>query len=160
MLFLDIISQIPVELAMYLFTFLDLQAVISCKLVSRYVSSNYGCTHSQYLCRNWNRLATDNSVWSSLFIRNRVDGWDVDLRRVRRSNMTAAARFAWAHSSLTRRRTIPAPLELNWYDLFKTCRELDSRWSGTTFAGNTSEDKENAVALQPTVKRLQGHHDR
>ena len=93
-------------------------------------------------------------------MRTRANGWDVDLRRVRRSNMTAAARFASAHSTLKRRRTIPAPLELNWYDLYKTRSELDHRWSANAFIGNVSEDKENARAWEPTVNRLQGHRDR
>lgn len=113
-----------------------------------------------HVCRTWNRLASDNSVWRSLFTRRRVDGWDVDLRRLRRSTMTAAARFASEHRYSKRRRTIPAPLELDWYNVYKTRAELSNRWNGNAFINAIFEDKENARTWEPVIKRLEGHRDR
>ena len=73
--------------------------------------------------------------------------------------MTEAAAFASAHGS-SKRRTVPAPLELNWYDVCRTRSELDRRWNGNAYVDAVSEDKENARAWEPAVRRLEGHKDR
>ena len=93
-------------------------------------------------------------------MRRRADGWGIDLRRVHRSSNTAAARFASAHSAAHRPRTILAPLELDWYSVYKTRTELEQRWSGNAVVGSVPEDKENARAWEPGVRRLEGHRDR
>ena len=115
---------------------------------------------SRFILRMWNRLTSDNSVWRSLFARRRADGWDIDLRRMRRSSMSAAARFASAHGSSNKRRTILAPLELDWYNVYKTRAELDRRWNANALVNVVPEDKENGKTWEPVVKRLEGHRDR
>ena len=93
-------------------------------------------------------------------MQRRADSWDVDLRRLRRSSLTAAGQFASAHGSTKRRRTLLAPLELDWYNVFKTRTELDRRWNASLPIGTALEDKENARAWEPQIKRLEGHKDR
>ena len=93
-------------------------------------------------------------------MQRRADGWGIDLRRVHRSSMTAAARFASAHSATHRPRTNLAPLELDWYNVYKTRTELERRWAGKAVVGTVPEDKENAKTWEPTIRRLEGHRDR
>ncbi|KAK7683848.1 hypothetical protein QCA50_013226 [Cerrena zonata] len=64
----DIISQLPDEIALYIISFLDIQDVLSCLAVSRI----------------WRRFAQDNLIWKDLFKRRKCDGWDIDLRRITR----------------------------------------------------------------------------
>lgn len=61
--FLDFVSCLPPEIAVYLLCFLDLSSVVACQSVSR----------------TWNVLANDNAVWRELFYRRQ--GWDIDLDR-------------------------------------------------------------------------------
>ncbi|CAL1709900.1 unnamed protein product [Somion occarium] len=63
----DIISQLPDEMALYIMSFLDLPDVLSCLAVSR----------------TWRRFAQDNTIWRDLFKRRKSDGWDIDLRRLK-----------------------------------------------------------------------------
>ncbi|KAJ3483492.1 hypothetical protein NLI96_g6274 [Meripilus lineatus] len=64
---LDIIALVPEEVSLLILAFLDLHDILSCLGVSRI----------------WRRLAFDNSIWRSLFKRRIVDGWGVDLRRLK-----------------------------------------------------------------------------
>lgn len=57
---IDIISRLPIEIALKIIRCLDLPSIITCLLVSRY----------------WNALASDNSIWK-VFFDNR--GWDAAL---------------------------------------------------------------------------------
>ena len=90
--------------------------------------------------RTWNRLCRDGSVWRSLFEQRQPDGWDVDLRRAPQVPMSASK--SW----------LPAPLELRWYDAFRTRAELDRRWTA-------SEGADGAQGWQPKAQRLSGHLD-
>lgn len=66
------------------------------------------------------------------------------------------------------RATIPAPLEIKWYELYRTRTELDRRWSNYPGAGLSAdlsddavaEDKEVTKAWEPKVMRISGHSDR
>ncbi|KAH9912585.1 WD40-repeat-containing domain protein [Fomitopsis serialis] len=120
----DIVGLLPPEIALHLLSFLDLQAVLACLRVSR----------------TWNRLCRDNSIWRSQFVRRQPDGWDVDLRRAPPAPLSASK--SW----------LPAPLELEWYEMCRTRAELDRRWSA-------SEGADGAPAWEPKAKRLSGHMD-
>jgi len=60
---LDFLSCLPIEIAVYLLCFLDLSSVIACQSVSR----------------TWNILANDNAVWRELF--HRRQGWCINMDR-------------------------------------------------------------------------------
>ncbi|EKM57080.1 uncharacterized protein PHACADRAFT_172766 [Phanerochaete carnosa HHB-10118-sp] len=141
---LDIIANIPDELALHLLSFLDLPDIVACLRVSR----------------TWGRLASDNAVWRSLFARKRGSGWLLDLRRLRYPALSASAAIL-PPQDLSRSRTfeLPAPLELDWYNLYKSRAELDHRWSASPFTGRNGEDKENAKAWEPRIRRMLGHTD-
>ncbi|RDX52609.1 WD40 repeat-like protein [Lentinus brumalis] len=140
---MDIVSHLPLELALYLLSFLDLPSILACLRVSR----------------NWNHLALDNSIWRTLFSLREVDGWRVDLRRAHRES-----RLSSLGMSLP---MIPAPLKLNWYDLYRNRQELDRRWSnypGAALSADLSDDavaeeKEVIKAWEPKVMRISGHGD-
>ena len=63
---------------------------------------------------------------------------------------------------------VPAPLEINWYDLYRNRQELDRRWSNYPSAGLSAdlsddavvEEKEVTKAWEPKVMRISGHSDR
>ena len=55
---------------------------------------------------------------------------------------------------------IPAPLELDWQQLYKIRAELERRWSANPHVTGNMEDKENAKAWEPRTRRLVGHTDR
>ena len=63
---------------------------------------------------------------------------------------------------------MPAPLELNWYHLYRNRQELDRRWSNYPGAGLSAdlsdeaiaEEKEVTKAWEPKVMRISGHGDR
>lgn len=113
------------------------------------------------LLRIWHRLASDNAIWYSLFARRHELGWAVDLRRVDLAKLPSTALFAYSHIYAQPRSPLSvAPLELDWYELYKTRAELDRRWSGNPHAVNGPEDKENARAWEPRIRRLLGHADR
>ncbi|KAI0356897.1 WD40 repeat-like protein [Trametes cingulata] len=138
---MDILSHLPLELALELLSYLDLQSILSCLRVSR----------------TWNQLARDNSIWRGLFSQKEKDGWRVDLRRASRLN-----------SSLPpSRAAVPAPLQIKWYDLYQTRTELDRRWCNYPGAGLSAdlsddamaEEKEVTKAWEPRVMRISGHGD-
>lgn len=112
------------------------------------------------ICRNWNQLAHDNSIWRVLFSLKEGDGWRVDLRRANRENSLVSLRMPIS--------MMPAPLEINWYNLYRNRQELDRRWSNYPSAGLSAdlsdnaaaEDKEVAKAWEPKVMRISGHGDR
>ena len=61
----------------------------------------------------------------------------------------------------------PAPLEINWYDLYRNRQELDRRWSNYPAAGLSADlsddaaaEKEAPKAWEPKVMRIGGHGDR
>ncbi len=94
-------------------------------------------------------------------MRRRDDGWAVDFRRIQPDTLSPAALFAYSHTqALPRSANAVAPLELDWYDLYRTRSELDRRWSGNAHLVGDQEDKENATAWEPRVRRLLGHSDR
>ncbi|KAI0649930.1 WD40 repeat-like protein [Trametes meyenii] len=138
---MDIISFLPPELALELLSYLDVASILACLRVSK----------------RWNRLARDNSIWRTLFSHKETDGWRVDLRRANRQNSI----------SLSASRTnLPAPLELNWYDLYYTRLELDRRWSNYPSAGLSADLSDDAIAerevpkaWEPHVTRISGHSD-
>ncbi|RPD61671.1 WD40 repeat-like protein [Lentinus tigrinus ALCF2SS1-7] len=139
---IDIVSHLPLELALYLLSFLDLPSILACLRVSR----------------NWNHLARDNSIWRTLFSLREDDGWCVDLRRAHREN-SSSLRMPLS--------MMPAPLELNWYHLYRNRQELDRRWSNYPGAGLSADLSDEAVAEQkevtkawePKVMRISGHGD-
>ena len=47
---------------------------------------------------------------------------------------------------------LPAPLELQWYDMYRTRAELDRRWTA-------SEGVDGMQGWQPKARRLSGHLD-
>lgn len=94
-------------------------------------------------------------------MRRREDGWLVDFRRIRPESLAPAALFAYNPiDPQCRSANTVAPLEVNWYDLYKSRTELDRRWSGDAHVIGNPEDKENASAWEPRVRRLLGHSDR
>lgn len=80
----------------------------------------------------------------------------MDLRRY--AVETPASLLAMSHSGQWS-RSLPAQLELDWRDLYKSRAELDRRWAGTSLVGS-SEDKENAAVFEPTRRKISGHTDR
>lgn len=104
-------------------------------------------------------MARDNSVWRVLFSLRERDGWRVDLRRMYRDSSTA---LRIPHAK------IPAPLEINWYDIYRNRQELHRRWSNYPSAGLSAdlsddavaEEKEVAKPWEPKVMRISGHFDR
>ncbi|KAI0943609.1 hypothetical protein AcW1_002733 [Taiwanofungus camphoratus] len=140
----DIVAQLPPELALHLLSFLDLAAVLACLRVSR----------------SWHRLAQDNSIWRALFARRHADGWDVDLRRARSVPSSLSASRTSLFASKT---AMPAPLEIDWYEVYKTRAELDRRWSVSPCPSQTAaaviEEKEVVRAWEPRVRRISGHLD-
>ncbi|PCH37408.1 WD40 repeat-like protein [Wolfiporia cocos MD-104 SS10] len=144
---IDIVGELPTELALYLLSYLDLPAVLACLRVSR----------------TWNYLCYDNSVWCSLFAQRRSDGWEVDLRRARTSlspqSRSRAHRYSFKIST-------PAPLEIDWYETYRARAELDRRWTYDPQIGSrvgiraSLEASSREVAYEPTVRRLSGHEDR
>ncbi|PIL29056.1 transporter [Ganoderma sinense ZZ0214-1] len=139
---MDIVSHLPLELALHLLTFLDLPSILACLRVSR----------------NWNHLAYDNSIWRVLFSLREQDGWRVDLRRAPRGTMYPSLRMPPSMA--------PAPLELNWYHLYRNRQELERRWSNYPSAGLSADlsddapvEKELPRAYEPKVMRISGHSD-
>ncbi|KAI0827398.1 WD40 repeat-like protein [Trametes gibbosa] len=141
---MDILSHLPLELSLELLSYLDLPSVLACLRVSR----------------AWNQLARDNSIWRALFSHKEMDGWRVDLSRANRLSVTS--------QTLSASRTMmPAPLEIKWYDLYRTRTELERRWSNYPSAGLSAdlsddavaEEKEVTKAWEPKVMRISGHAD-
>ncbi|GBE83444.1 F-box/WD repeat-containing protein [Sparassis crispa] len=129
----DIVALLPPELALHLLSFLDLPAIIACLRVSR----------------TWNRLADDNSIWCTLFSQREADGWRADLRRAH------SASPALLYPSLSSSRALlPAPLEIDWYETYRTRTELDRRWS---VAPNSKSS--TSQSWEPVVRRISGHRD-
>jgi F-box and WD-40 domain protein 1/11 len=91
----------------------------------------------------------------------RDNGWVLDLRRLM-SPSTNLAPIAMSSSALTQScaLTLPAPLALDWFQLYKYRAELDRRWSVSPYAVKGIEDKENAKVWEPRTRRLVGHTDR
>ena len=157
---MDIVSHLPLELALHLLTFLDLPSILACLRVSRCVIS---CcvfrTQPLTRHRNWNHLAHDNSIWRVLFSLREPDGWRVDLRRAPRDIMYPSLRMPPSMA--------PAPLELNWYHIYRNRQELERRWSNYPSAGLSADlsddaptEKELPRAYEPKVMRISGHSDR
>ncbi|KAI8989127.1 WD40 repeat-like protein [Trametes punicea] len=144
---MDIVSHLHPELALELLSYLDLPSILACLRVSR----------------AWNRLARDNAIWRVLFSHKEKDGWRVDLRRANR--LSSLSQISMSLSSST--ALMPAPLEINWYDLYRTRTELDRRWSNYPTTGLSAdlsddamaEDKEVPKAWEPKVMRISGHGD-
>ncbi|EIW53359.1 WD40 repeat-like protein [Trametes versicolor FP-101664 SS1] len=144
---MDMISHLPLELSLELLSYLDLPSILACLRVSR----------------TWNHLARDNSIWRVLFSLKEKDGWRVDLRRAIRPGSSAQSAMPLSAS----RAMIPAPLEIKWYELYRTRTELDRRWSNYPGAGLSAdlsddavaEDKEVTKAWEPKVMRISGHSD-
>ncbi|TBU41201.1 WD40 repeat-like protein [Dichomitus squalens] len=140
---MDIVSHLPLELALYLLAFLDLPSILSCLRVSR----------------NWNQLARDNSIWRVLFSLREKDGWRVDLRRAPRESMLSSLRMPLS--------VMPAPLQINRYNLYWNRQELDRCWSNYPGAGLSAdlsddtplEEKETPRGYEPKVTRIGGHGD-
>ena len=88
------------------------------------------------------------------------EGWRVDLRRAHRDNVLSSLRMPLS--------MMPAPLEINWYDLYRNRQELDRRWTNYPSAGLSAdlsddapaEEKEVPKAWEPKVMRISGHGDR
>ncbi|EJD51811.1 WD40 repeat-like protein [Auricularia subglabra TFB-10046 SS5] len=57
---IDIISMLPVEIALYTLLFLDFQTLLNCHMV----------------CRYWHQITSDNLVWRDLFYRQQ--GWRIN----------------------------------------------------------------------------------
>ena len=157
---MDIVSHLPLELALHLLTFLDLPSILACLRVSRYVARYCVILTRSLTCsRNWNHLARDNSIWRVLFSLREPDGWRVDLRRAPRGTMYPLLRMPPSMA--------PAPLELNWYHLYRNRQELERRWSNYSNAGLSADlsddapvEKELPRAYEPKVMRISGHSDR
>ncbi|OCH94577.1 WD40 repeat-like protein [Obba rivulosa] len=131
----DIVALLPTELALHLLSFLDLSSILSCLRVSK----------------TWHDLADDNSIWRELFARRQEDGWNIDLRRAcqRRPSTSRRSRTSFR---------APAPLEIDWYELYQTRTELDRRWYSSPHASLALDDKESK-AWEPRVRRISGHSD-
>ena len=159
---LDIVANIPDEIALHLLSFLDLQDIVSCLRVSRYVLIlDYIAFDLSSRIRTWRRLASDNAVWHSLFARRRHAGWVVDFRRLRTPTLTTSSMTSLPQVlSRSYRFNMPAPLELDWRRLCRNRAELDRRWSTTPHVGHNIEDKENARVWEPRIRRMLGHTDR
>ncbi|KAI0634267.1 WD40 repeat-like protein [Trametes polyzona] len=144
---MDILSHLPLELSLELLSYLDLSSILACLRVSR----------------AWHQLARDNSIWRVLFSHKEKDGWRIDLRRAHRLSTQSHS----TASLLASRAMIPAPLEIKWYDLYRTRTELDRRWSNYPSAGLSADlsddaiagEKEVTKAWEPKVMRISGHGD-
>ncbi|KAI0772855.1 WD40-repeat-containing domain protein [Trametes elegans] len=143
---MDILSHLPLELALDLLSNLDLPSILACLRVSR----------------TWNHLARDNSIWRILFSHREKDGWRVDLRRANHRNSTSKYGALPSHPLAS----LPAPLEIKWYELYRTRTELDRRWSNYPGAGISADlsdgataEKEAPKAWEPKVMRISGHGD-
>ncbi|KAG8686098.1 hypothetical protein FRC11_009510 [Ceratobasidium sp. 423] len=127
---IDLLGMLPPELALYILSQLDLDSVIACLAVS----------HA------WRRLASDDTVWRTLFYRQ--PGWFVNIPRRRAqilsgqtSSQLLQPRSPSLLSSLTpsSRRTSAEPARsqtssshgepsLNWPDLFKQRYKVARKW--------------------------------
>ncbi|KAF8809667.1 WD40 repeat-like protein [Phlegmacium glaucopus] len=131
-----------------------LHALLACRLVSR----------------TWCRLASDNAVWRALFLGR----WKVDLRRASPGN----------HERTRNQNATSAPLQLDWWILYRDRLELDLRWSGatdgpifrdtdTTRLGRSSDNNSGFLLAsskdlgahkdkdwEPKLTRISGHFDR
>lgn len=165
----DILSQLPDELALHVVSQLDLHSLVACLSV----------------CRNWRALCLDPQVWRDLFMREK--GWKVNtaLAAWKASQRTPAPPFiTYSPSTVSRRLslsfTLPSlasrrlsqysstssnppmtrplslalptwdegivPLSLDWKALYMTRRELEQRWRSKTY--------------KPQSLRLSDHRDR
>ncbi|KAF8721212.1 WD40 repeat-like protein, partial [Rhizoctonia solani] len=128
---IDLLVMLPPELALYILSQLDLDSVVACLAVS----------HA------WRRLASDDTVWRTLFYRQ--SGWFVNIPR--RQAQILASQFLPAQSSQSRspsllsslapssRRTSAEPtrppanlgqgeFSLNWPDLFRQRHKVARKW--------------------------------
>lgn len=148
----DLINQLPPELALHVFLYLDLPGLAAAALVSRY----------------WNAVSRDMQVWRGLFYRQ--PHWVVNPIKAARKRMRmnsrasrASSTFAtpatlysrWGRNSLLSLRSLaindapvfetpPLTLALDWVDMYKSRLEIDRRWAKG----------------EPRVNRLTGHADR
>ena len=146
--FSDIIGYLPSEVALPIFTLLDLRSVLACRSVSR----------------QWKALADDSLVWRSLFYREiQEKGWRINEKKARlliadrqdQSNSAARSRLLSIASVATRntsespgRPGLPtptrlAPLAYDWAQLYRARAELDQRW----------------LSAEPRMTRIAGHTD-
>ena len=102
----DIVARLPPELSILILSFLDLDAIVACRAVSR----------------TWRVYAQDNAIWRGLFHR-RTD-WALDLSRARFSAATTR-RVSYIHPSISPGL---APLSLDWWFLYKSRTQLENRW--------------------------------
>ncbi|KAF8752339.1 WD40 repeat-like protein [Rhizoctonia solani] len=128
---IDLLVMLPPELALYILSQLDLDSVVACLAVS----------HA------WRRLASDDTVWRTLFYRQ--SGWFVNIPR--RQAQILASQTLPAQSSQSRspsllsslapssRRTSAEPtrppanlsqgeFSLNWPDLFRQRHKVARKW--------------------------------
>jgi len=138
---LDIISNVPSEVALQIFRILDLPSVLAAAVVSRL----------------WYRFASDKTVWRQLFYRQlrwKVDPMLAPRKRIssRVSARVPASLYArWSrtsfHSAFSSVPSLELPtanLELDWLGLYKSRLEIDRRWLGA----------------EPKMQRIAGHMDR
>ncbi|EJU01348.1 WD40 repeat-like protein [Dacryopinax primogenitus] len=85
---IDLITLLPVELSLYIFSLLDLSSVLSCIIVNQY----------------WKALATDDAVWRALF--HAQPGWRVDVEAAHRRLATNVQRH---QEAVLEERGIPIP---------------------------------------------------
>ncbi|CAE6377813.1 unnamed protein product [Rhizoctonia solani] len=125
---IDLLAMLPPELALYILSQLDMDSVVACLAVS----------HA------WRRLASDDTVWRTLFYRQ--PGWFVNLPRRRAQVLVSQTpssqpRCPSLLSSLapSSRRTSAEPtrpptssnqgdLSLNWQDLFRQRHKVARKW--------------------------------
>ncbi len=147
----DILSNLPPEVALLAFSFMDMPSVLACRAV----------------CKYWNALSYDSIIWRELFYGR---GWRIDERR-------ASATGARTEEQWSRRRLLSslssasgtssaikwpvfsqrAPLSLDWQQLYVSRLELERRWDKgepktSPIAGH--EDRLLTIVLSPTFASL------
>ncbi|KLO12508.1 WD40 repeat-like protein [Schizopora paradoxa] len=111
---IDILGNLPPEVALLVFSFLDMPSVLACRTV----------------CKYWSALSYDSIIWRELFYDR---GWRVDEKRVSAStNSNSAKRTIFMHRP---------PLSLDWQHLYVSRLKLERCWNkgepkATTIAGH------------------------
>ncbi|KAI8377145.1 WD40-repeat-containing domain protein [Choanephora cucurbitarum] len=101
----DIISQLPYEIALHIFSLLDGQSLAQASQVSKY----------------WKRLGSEQLLWKNLF---EIHGWKIDHDEIQT--------FLHTHSPVPiQRNPIRQPQQqksMDWKTLYKNRLELQKRW--------------------------------
>lgn len=131
----DILGNLPPEVALLVFSFLDMPSVLACRTV----------------CKYWNALSYDSIIWRGLFYER---GWRVDERRASASSakteehwsrrrLLSSLSSASGNSNTTKWPVFMhrAPLSLDWQQLYVSRLKLERCWDkgepkATTIAGH------------------------